>query len=88
MGAAHAVQLFLQPPLALPRGQAGLQHFPLKTDAAISENSSAQSPVPVCAQLCRLLISWWKHFLILQQVALNNLLEKIKNFFPLGVTLS
>lgn len=49
MGAAHADQLFLGPPLALPRGQAGLQHFPLETDAAKSENSSAQSPVPGCA---------------------------------------
>lgn len=51
-----------------------------------SANSSAQSPRPGCAPKCRmnkrdsqlgrLLITWWKHFLIMQQAALNNLLEK------------
>ena len=53
-----------------------------------SANSSAQSPKPGCApklrvnkrysQLGRLLITWWKHFLIMQQAALNNLLEKTR----------
>lgn len=78
-------------PTALPRSPSSA----LSTENNCGEksaNSSAQSPKPGCApkrrvnkrysQLGRLLITWWKHFSVMQLAALNNLLEKKHTLLP------